>query len=52
MCIAGVFLFDNLYFAEKNSLLVRDKLVNFEDILPESNKLNAVCARICVGILT
>ena len=39
--MSGIFSFDKLYLAGKKPLLVRDMLVNFEDILPETSKSSA-----------
>ena len=35
--IAGVLSFDDIYLTEKTPLLVRDRLVTFGDILPETS---------------
>ena len=39
--MAGIVSMDTLYSAEKTPLLVGDMVVNFGDILPETNKSSA-----------
>ena len=39
--MAGIFTLDNLYLAGKHPFQVRDMLINFADILPETSKSSA-----------